>query len=275
MSGRQRASGLGSPCSSGAPFRCDPRPFATDGVQVRCPCARLPGRRFCHSKAGMNVTTSHILESPLPSEMSLVGQEHLLVTIKRIQPHIVAATAIPGKGDLRKFLSDALIASSGGIRMTPSTSTACWPGAPGTPFVRGRPFSRRHWSASPSTTLADFPLGVLRPAFHNEDGALVAVSRRRRGWLARRLAWLVAGMVRELFLFRFAALRRRDCRRRRRRSSFQSRLPIFRHPRPSHAVGIVGPDLWQKQPQPHRDRHLARGQRYRDQRLTIRGLAQR
>jgi len=46
----------------------------------------------------MNVTTSHILESPLPSEMSLVGQEHLLVTIKRIQPHIVAATAILGEG---------------------------------------------------------------------------------------------------------------------------------------------------------------------------------
>ena len=39
-------------------------------------------------------------------------------------------------------------------------------------------------SKPPSTTLAEFFLGVLRLTFHNEGSVVVVVSRRRRGWLA-------------------------------------------------------------------------------------------
>ena len=52
-------------------------------------------------------------------------------------------------------------------------------------------------------------------------------------------------------------------------------LPLLRHAGPRHAPGVVRPALGQEQPQTHHHRHLARGQRQRDQRLTIGGLAKR
>ena len=49
---------------------------------------------------------------------------------------------------------------------------------------------------------------------------------------------------------------------------------LVRHPRCGATRGVVGPLLWQEQPQAERDRHLPIGERQRNQRLAVRPLAQ-
>ncbi|SDG25616.1 type II toxin-antitoxin system HipA family toxin [Rhodobacter capsulatus] len=81
----------------------DPSPLA--GVQGKVALTQLADGRFGLPKRGLNVPTTHILKVPRPSEMALVRQEHVLMSLMRgMQRHPVAETVMLGEGDLQGLL---------------------------------------------------------------------------------------------------------------------------------------------------------------------------